>query len=136
MYFDHNSAARGGAICLEESDLTSNANVTFLGNSAESDGGGVYAFNSKFMRFTTFTSNWAYGGRGLSMQNSCNGTTTFTLNKGGYDLPSFGGGLFAKDAVVRLSGNVCFTENEASYGGGMHIDGSSQLVLKSPVNKF
>ena len=25
MYFDHNSATYGGAICLEESDLTSNA---------------------------------------------------------------------------------------------------------------
>ena len=46
----------------------------------------------------------------------CNGTTTFTLNKGGSDIPSAGGGLDAQDdAVVRLSGNVCFTENEASY---------------------
>ena len=38
---------------MEESDLTSNANVTFLGNSADV-GGGMYAINSnmKFMRFT------------------------------------------------------------------------------------
>ena len=43
MYFDHNSAEEGGAICLEESDLTSNANVTFLGNSGKSTGGGVSA---------------------------------------------------------------------------------------------
>ena len=139
MYFDHNSAQEGGAICLEESDLTSNANVTFLDNSARFDGGGVLAINSnmKLMRFTTFTSNGAYGGGGLFMQNSslvCNGTTTFTLNKGGSDSFSFGGGLGAQDdAVVRLSGNVCFTENEASYGGGMYIGSSSQLVLKSPV---
>ena len=144
MYFDHNSAAEGGggAICLEDSDLTSNANVTFLGNSAESEGGGVYAFysNMKFMRFTTFTSNGAYDGGGLFMQNSslvCNGTTTFTLNIVNNNHPivySLGGGLDAEDdAVVRLSGNVCFTENEASNGGGMYIDSSSQLVLKSPV---
>ena len=71
------------------------------------------------------------------MKNSslmCNGTTTFTLNKGGSDIPVAGGGLGAHDdAVARLSGNVCFMENEAIYGGGMYIDGSSQLVLKSPV---
>ena len=140
MYFDHNSADDGGAICLEESDLTSNANVTFLGNSVKYTGGGVYAINSnmKFMRFTTFTLNEAYlSGGGLVMRNSslvCNGTATFTLNKGGSDIPSAGGGLDAQDdAVVRFSGNVCFTENEASYGGGMYIDSSSQLVLISPV---
>ena len=134
MYFDHNSARGGGAICLEESDLTSNANVTFLGNSAEFFGGSIFAINSSnmtFMRFTTFTSNGAglFGG-GLAIQNSllvCNGTTTFTQNTGVY-----GGGLYALHAVVRLSGNVCFTENEASYGGGMYTN-SSQLVLKSPV---
>ena len=100
----------------------------------------MYANNSnmKFMRFTTFTSNEAnISGGGLDMQNSslvCNGTTTFKLNKGGSDSFSFGGGQHAQDdAVVRLSGNVCLTENEASYGGGMYIDSSSQLVLKSPV---
>ena len=70
------------------------------------------------MRFTNFTSNEAYlSGGGLVMRNSslvCNGTTTFTLNKGGSDIPSAGGGLDVQDdAVVRLSGNVCFTENEA-----------------------
>ena len=68
------------------------------------------------------------------MQNSslvCNGTTTFILNKGSF---STGGGLDTEnDAVVGLSGNVCFTENEALYGGGMYIESSSQLVLKSPV---
>ena len=138
MYFDHNSADEGGAICLEESDLTSNANVTFLGNSAGEDGGGVFAFNSnmKLMRFTTFTSNGVgILGGGLFMQNSllvCNGTTTFTLNKGGSDTTA-GGGLCAFNAVVRLSGNVCFKENKATFGGGMLIDGTSQLVLKSPI---
>ena len=137
MYFDLNSAEEGGAICLEESDFTSNANVTFLGNSAGLHGGGVLAVNSnmKFMRFTTFTSNGVgiFGG-GLFMQNSllvCNGTTTFTLNKGGHG--TAGGGLCAFDAVVRLSGNVCFKENKASFGGGMFMDGTSQLVLKSPI---
>ena len=121
---------------MQESDITSNANVTFLGNSAYI-GGGMYAIdcNMKFMRFTTFTSSRVgLDGGGLFLKISslvCNGTTTFTLNKGGSD--TAGGGLYAFDTVVRLSGNVCFTKNEVSNGGGMYIDGSSQLVLKSPV---
>ena len=140
MHFDHNSAGEGGAIWLEKSNLTSNANVTFLGNSAKYTGGGVYAFDSsmQFMGFTTFASNGAsLAGGGLVIQNSslvCNGTTNFTLNKGGSNIPSVGGGLDAQDyAVVRLSGNVYFKENEASYGGGMFFASVSQLVLKSPV---
>ena len=42
----------------------------------------------------------------------CNGTTTFTLKKGDSDIPLFGGLGAQDDAAMRLSGNVCFTEQE------------------------
>ena len=47
-----NSSLVCNGTTLEESDLTSNTNVTFFGNSAF-NGGGMYANNSnmKFMRF-------------------------------------------------------------------------------------
>lgn len=128
----------GSVLYAENSTLSLFGKIRFEKNTALNGvGGAVFTFNSR-MRFhgdIHFVGNYAAGdiGGAVCLDRSsleCEGNITFSNNTAEYR----GGGVYAIDSVVTTTGNSSFVGNMAVEGGGMGFEGSSELVLKSPVN--
>ena len=46
---------------------------------------------------------------------------------------SYGGAIFVVSCSVLISGGISFVSNVAGYGGGIELEGSCQLLLRSPL---
>lgn len=127
----------GSAVYSENSTLFFNGTIDFVNNTATNGvGGAFFTFNSSTLiqGDVSFVDNVAHRdvGGALCVDRSIleySGHVTFRNNSAGYR----GGGMYAIDSSVIFSGNGSFVENRAAEGGGMGLEGSAQLVLKSPV---
>ena len=135
--FDHNSAYRGGAICIVENVvLTFNGSNSFINNLASHSGGAIDAYGEQkivvnFIGANNFTGNSAhyYGGAihaNLNTLMSFIGISTFSHN-----LAYRGGAIcIVENVVLTLYGSNNFINNLASHSGGA-IDayGEQKIVV-------
>ena len=97
----------GGAISAHISNLSINATAIFVNNSA-GYGGAIHAEVSdvQLLGDSIFDNNFAY---------------------------STGGAIYTVSGNVVIAGNISFISNEAPRGGGIGLEGSTQLLLQSPL---
>ena len=141
--FTENSIAEygyGGAVSVHNSNLYINATVIFFNNSAESAGGAIYAEVSyvQLAGDVTFENNRAVIGGAIHMVGAIsahssnlyiNATVIFFKNSA----VEFGGAIYIVGSSVLITGNISFVSNRAIGGGAMGLDGSAQLLLRSPL---
>jgi predicted outer membrane repeat protein len=104
------------------------ANLTFHGNSATLQGGGMYNHSSSpTLTNVTFIDNTAGSGGGMQNEFNSNPTlanVTFSGNSASY----YGSGMHNYDSSPTLT-NVTFSGNSAGYGGGGMRNSSSSPTL-------
>ena len=122
--FFGNSAANGGGILVKLSNVILGS--SFIQNSAEWNGGGVYIEESSvsFGDNSSFTNNsvW-YSGGGVYVDESTvsfGDNSSFTNNSAEYksNRNVGGGGVYVDERTVSFGDNSSFTSNSAEYGGG------------------
>ena len=102
--FTKNSATiHGGAVYIEDGDLSFQGFNNFTGNSAQYSAGGVYSKNSTL----TFSGN-----------------THFSSNSGQF----LGGGIYGLGTFLYFTGNSRFTANAAARGGGQYLANSFNFL--------
>ena len=106
----NNRARNGaaGAFFTFNSSTLIEGDINFIGNRAETIGGAL-AIDRSFLQL--------------------DGNITFFNNSAA----ERGGGMYAIDSTVTFSGSSTFIKNSAFSGGGMGLDGTTQLDLSSPV---
>jgi parallel beta-helix repeat protein/predicted outer membrane repeat protein len=107
-------------------------NCTFITNSAEDKGGGLYSSDSKpSLKNCTFSNNSAgYGGGGICFNNSDPNLTDCLINE---NSTFYGGGIYNDSSSLTL---ICckLVANEGyDYGGGMYNLGNSNLSLNNCI---
>ena len=128
-----------GAIWVSASSLDFNGINNFINNSAEWDGGAIYAETNSSLSFngtSTFSYNSAewYGGAIHAETNSSlrfKGTSTFSHNS------AYEGGAINTDAIFILTfnGTNNFFNNSAEwYGGAIHAETNSSLSFVGTTN--
>lgn len=142
MNFTNNEIATaegfGTAIFSGNSTVLLSGKLKFKNNRATRGvGGAIYAFNSTMrcqgdVEFANNVAKGAVGGAVFLDRTvlECKGNISFISNTAQYR----GGGVYAIDSTVRISNRSSFTGNRAIEGAGMGFEGSSQLVLQSPVH--
>jgi uncharacterized membrane protein len=125
------TATDGGGIYIDVGTAALN-DVAIRYNQATSDGGGLYANNGVTVTLLGggFLDNEALGGNGGGMYL---GNSSYGYASGGWRIglnqaSGNGGGVYASSATLILS-NKQVSENEASYGGGIYVSGSSVLEI-------
>ncbi len=109
----------GGGMYNEYFSEPTLANVTFSGNSAANNGGGMFTDNSNLvLTNVSFDSNSAIKGGGI--YSSWGGATLTNAIFSG-NTASYGGGMYSYRGGGTLT-NAIFSGNTASYGGGMYND--------------
>ena len=134
--FVGNAADAGGAIFVHHSRVHLTNNVSFSGNSAVYNGGGIYAFDNSSVIVVgdlKMEANVAQNGGSISMELDCHlnvtGRVAFTN-----DLAQIaGGGLYLNHSSATIldlltvepdsTGNaaVIFARNTAAIGGAVHV---------------
>ncbi len=133
--FSKNRGNSGAAVFSINSNLSLTGNVSFANNRAPfAMGGAIFALNSVVHceGNVRFSNNYAITGGAMYIEKSvlnCQGNITFASNSA----TSRGGGMYAVDSTVAVSGRSNYTENTAEEGGGMGLEGTTRLVLQSPV---
>ena len=135
--FNSNSGDSGGAVFSVNSSLSLSESVKFANNDAVGGFGGAisaYTSNINCLEEIMFEYNNATTGGAVFIQNSnmeCLDNVTFTYNTASFR----GGGVYAVESIVTVSGMINFVENVAKGdGGGMGLEGfTAQLVLQAPV---
>ena len=113
--FTNNTATSGGGISAISSTINCSGNMTFEYNSAEQDGGGVYARGTRM----TSESHIRFIGS--------------TADTGEY--PSTGGGLFAvEDSIVDFNAECDFINNSAVLGGGLFSAVNTAVNINADSN--
>ena len=113
LILENNFASSGGAIIVRNSEVNFLGCIQCLNNSAHSSGGALLARNSK-----------------INFRNS-SGCNLFQSNVAG----DRGGGIYAINSTISLSGLLRFFSNSARRGGVIAIDSSSKLVLTQNLSK-
>ena len=127
----------GTAVYMNNGTLSFNGQINFINNTAHSVGGGAfYTIDSStwFQGNVNFVNNSAEGSTGgaVYIDNSnleFEGSSTFVRNSAEYK----GGGVYVLDSTIGISGRSNFSQNMALEGGGMGLEGTTKLVLNSPV---
>ena len=127
----------GGAVLLVGSDLSLSGNVAFVNNTASHGHGGAMLGQNSSMNFggeITFAHNTAVMGGAVFIDSSdldFHGNIKLVNNTAKYS----GGGMYAGDSKVTVSGRVQYWGNSAVVdGGGIGFEGhTTRLVLQSPV---
>ncbi len=135
--FTGNTAYRGGAIYAE--NVT---NLTLTGNTIQSnsanDGGGLFlaridADNTVTVTGNTITGNTATGGSGGGLYLDYVGNFTLSGNAAnkidGNTANTYGGGIFAWDSSINISGGTIDGNEAGEQGGGIYISGASTLTM-------
>ena len=125
-----NEASYGGGVYVYSSTFTMNGG-TFSSNTADNYGGGVYVFNGgEFAMSGTavISDNEASYGGGVYVFNG-----EFMMNGGiisGNISNTTGGGVEVSNGTFEMiDGEI--TDNTASYGGGVHVSGTSSTFTMS-----
>ena len=111
LVIENSEGAEGGAINALDSNVTFLGCVECYNNLAYLSGGAMLATNSKIS---------------FSNDSDCN---IFQTNVAGYR----GGGFYAVDSTIYLSGSQKFIGNSAIQGGAIAFDSTSTLVLTRPL---
>jgi predicted outer membrane repeat protein len=123
--FSGNSAiVNGGGMYSSGSSNPTLTNITFSGNTAENGGGMQNNGSSPSLNSVTFTNNTASNGGGL--YNS-SGSPTLTNVTFSANSASFGGGMYNNSSDPALT-NVTLSGNTASFGAGMQNSGSNPTL--------
>ncbi len=147
---NNTTANSGGGMCIISNSTKGNVQITggsVTNNSASSDGGGIYL---KHIDFTfaggDISQNTAarFGGgvciginegdANKSVFNFSEGTISYNHADNGIDDPEegteYGGGIFANDVTVNISGNSKILNNiAAKLGGGIYVQDNSILDI-------
>ncbi|HOU13812.1 MAG TPA: choice-of-anchor Q domain-containing protein [Anaerolineae bacterium] len=94
------------------------ANVTFIGNWANSGGGMRNDSASPVLDEVTFIANWASSGGGMANFAGSHPTLSHVVFDGN-QVVGGGGGMMNRDASQPVLFDVTFIGNRASFGGGM-----------------
>ena len=108
----NNSAVGGGGFNIRKSEVDFEGCIHYLNNYAAVYGGAIYARDSEITlrgssSCSIFQSNVATGGSG--------------------------GGIYAIDSSVYMTGEQKFIQNSAEHGGALAFSGSSKLILTEPL---
>ena len=141
--FLNNTGVYGGAIAAHDSTIVSVGHNQFVNNTAIENGGGIFVMNGELMfrGSATLISNAAeeQGGAIRATNSSVifSGNLTdvppdFNIMCNGIFLKNsapYGGGISLKHSIMRvMGGNLNFTENFATVGGGVSSDLSHILM--------
>ena len=122
---ESNTAMYGGGFHVFDSTIKFTADSSFISNSAEIDGGGVYATNSLlvFQNVKVESNTASYGGGLVVFSSTINfeGDSTFVSNYA----EIYGGGIDANDDSQLVFQSVKFENNTATCGGGFHVSDST-----------
>ena len=125
---------QGGAIYMENSTVVIQGTANFTENSITGFGfgGAISALGSNLsINATVIFFNNSAGGGVIYAEVSCvqlAGVVTFENNQA-----VIGGAILMVDGSVLITGNISFVSNVADEGGSMGLEGSTQLVLRSPL---
>ncbi len=108
-------------------------NCTFIGNSAEYKGGGLYSrTGSASLTNCSFVNNSAYNSGGGIWNSSNNLTLTNCTFTGNYSVHSWGGGMGSSGSAILT--NCVFINNSAGQqGGGMCNRNSTSVMLTNCI---
>ena len=164
MTFTNNSAENGGAIIIITSDVQLLGNTVFEDNSASLTGGAIYTIDGRLTASgtATLTGNMATRGGGLALEGGAkvfcqiNFEVIFLRNTAEFggaidielsDLHLLGNTAFENNSAIlsggafhvisgaiSFAGNVTYTCNTASRGGGIALEGNAKLhLVQTPV---
>ena len=111
LILTNNSANEGGGISIRDSEVYFVGRTEYLNNQAMSNGGALFARNSKVV-----------------LRNS-NHSSTLKSNIAARE----GGAIYAIDSSVYMTGTQYFMLNSAQRGGALALSGSSKLILTEPL---
>lgn len=94
------------------------ANVTFIGNWANSGGGMRIDNANPALVNVAFINNWAVSGGGVASHNGSNPTLSHVVFDGN-QASGGGGGMMNRDGSTPTLSDVVFSGNRANFGGGM-----------------
>ncbi|MBI3151172.1 MAG: hypothetical protein HYZ21_03515 [Chloroflexi bacterium] len=126
------ASSQGGGLSNYNSDTISLTNVVFTGNSAGLSGGGMQNINNSNAVLTNVTFSGNEAGAGGGMENSLNSQATLTnVTFSQNDGGSQGGGYYNTTGSESTLANVDFLNNSAGYGGGMFDQNGYAQILSN-----
>ena len=114
LLLTNNTADERGAINVWNSEIEFNGCIQCYSNQAYSSGGALFARKSMI---------------NLKTPTNC---SIFQSNIA----RNIGGGVYAIDSLVNMTGLQNFVQNCAQYGGALAFDYSSNLILSDPLDGF
>jgi parallel beta-helix repeat protein len=133
--FSGNSAGTdGGGLCNSHNSDLRLTDITFSGNSAGGDGGGMRDYDSSpMLTSVTFSGNSARGDGG-GMYNYDSSPTLIGVTFSGNVADQNGGGLYLYASEATLVNNVVAGNQAGTSGGGLYADkGSTARLLHTTL---
>jgi predicted outer membrane repeat protein/parallel beta-helix repeat protein len=133
-----NNATNGGGLYSNSFDNYAYfqlMNVSFIGNLAGEDGGGLYSNGIHDIEMTNvdYSINTAVGNGGGFYTEGGTSLWIESIGFSGNSADLDGGGLYCSTCIIYPTSGVTFTENTAISGGGMYIETSPSPDLKDMV---
>ncbi|MES2640754.1 MAG: MopE-related protein [Myxococcota bacterium] len=130
--FDSNVATLGGGGAVAADDTLDVDGARFVANSADDDGGAIQVTGARLtVREATFFRNDARGDGGAVHADAVD---TVTLSRGYFHGNTGRSGGAIRIATPRVSAtltNLRVTDNTATDGGGLHVDGVVQVSVEN-----
>jgi hypothetical protein len=131
-----NEGSFGAAMYIENSTVVLDGEMDFINNTVSGGvGGAIFSFNSTIDLHGSilFASNRAETGGALYLDRSIMrhtvGNITQVDNYGGHK----GGGVYATNSTIQVSGISNYVRNRAMLGGAVGLEVNSEVVLQAPV---
>jgi hypothetical protein len=122
---NNRAGAGGGAGLIVQRGNLEMRNAVFLGNIADYAGGGSLVLPSQNMRVSgsVFHGNRAINGAGMATLPNVTSQTMIEQSQfSANESSGSGGGLYAQGSGSMLLSNSTFSQNQATFGGGLSLD--------------
>ncbi|MCS7226844.1 MAG: DUF4347 domain-containing protein [Gloeomargarita sp. SKYB31] len=132
------ASTEAGGIYVNSNSVTIQDAVQISGNTAKYGGGifvgpGITLIIGGDVRLVENTAQERGGGGGIFVGPQANlvlqDRVKVEANRGSDKGTSAGGGLFLNQGIAQVRGNVQFSGNNATYGGGIYLRDGSQLLI-------
>lgn len=131
-----NGRTFGAAMYAENSTVYLDGEMNFTNNTVSSGvGGAIFAFNSSINLHgeILFAENAAETGGAVYLDRSAlrhqKGNVTYMYNDGDHK----GGGVYATNSTIAVSGTSIYIGNNATRGGGVALEVNAEVLLEAPV---